>query len=286
MITQVAELVSAHRVSKNCSPITPAEVTEALERAVSGCIAGDSTRRLWVLDPIDGTKGFLSDEQYIVGLALVTPGSSTSSARSWSLPPPAPPTAASTPTTWGSTTSSPQPSPTRIELSVLGNPSRAQLLLSVRNCGQRLLPLQQDRLQPVWNQLQPLPRPSRQWTFSGPSASYVPLPFGPRSLPQRLCCGSLVKYWSVALGNVDAFVQVVENDTVKSWDHVAGWLAVVESGGALSDGNGKPLELDADCLSEVAVRGGVLATARTVQHEQVRQVCFRHVWERGEEEAS
>jgi 3'(2'), 5'-bisphosphate nucleotidase len=34
----------------------------------------DSGRRFWALDPIDGTKGFLRGEQYVVALALVVDG--------------------------------------------------------------------------------------------------------------------------------------------------------------------------------------------------------------------
>ena len=34
----------------------------------------DSGRRFWTLDPIDGTKGFLRGEQYVVALALVVDG--------------------------------------------------------------------------------------------------------------------------------------------------------------------------------------------------------------------
>jgi 3'(2'), 5'-bisphosphate nucleotidase len=34
----------------------------------------DSARRFWTLDPIDGTKGFLRGEQYVVALALVVEG--------------------------------------------------------------------------------------------------------------------------------------------------------------------------------------------------------------------
>jgi len=46
-----------------------AEVIEAVDL---GC--GEPARRFWVLDPLDGTKGFLRGGQYVVALALVEDG--------------------------------------------------------------------------------------------------------------------------------------------------------------------------------------------------------------------
>jgi 3'(2'), 5'-bisphosphate nucleotidase len=57
-------------VEKHIVDITPEAMVEALDR-------GDHTgegERYWVLDPIDGTKGFLRGEQYAVALALVVDG--------------------------------------------------------------------------------------------------------------------------------------------------------------------------------------------------------------------
>ena len=39
--------------------------------------AGGPTGRWWTLDPVDGTKGFLRDEQYAVALALIEDGRGT-----------------------------------------------------------------------------------------------------------------------------------------------------------------------------------------------------------------
>ena len=48
--------------------IDDAAMAAALER---GRDAGGAGRRWWTLDPVDGTKGFLRNEQYAVALALV-----------------------------------------------------------------------------------------------------------------------------------------------------------------------------------------------------------------------
>ena len=51
--------------------IAAASVLAAIDR---GTHAGGPTGRFWVLDPIDGTKGFLRLDQYAVALALVEDG--------------------------------------------------------------------------------------------------------------------------------------------------------------------------------------------------------------------
>ena len=52
------------------------EVTlDDLREALEGCDdPGGPERRWWTLDPVDGTKGFLRNEQYAIALALVEDG--------------------------------------------------------------------------------------------------------------------------------------------------------------------------------------------------------------------
>ena len=49
----------------------PEEVRDAIDRCSS---AGGATGRFWVLDPIDGTKGFLRGAQYAIALGLMEDG--------------------------------------------------------------------------------------------------------------------------------------------------------------------------------------------------------------------
>jgi len=46
-------------------------ILDAIDR---GMYEGGPTGRHWTLDPIDGTKGFLRNEQYAVALALIENG--------------------------------------------------------------------------------------------------------------------------------------------------------------------------------------------------------------------
>ena len=57
------------------SDISDEEVLAAIDLGTTGVADGWSrTRRTWVLDPIDGTKGFLRGEQFAVALALLDGG--------------------------------------------------------------------------------------------------------------------------------------------------------------------------------------------------------------------
>src|SRR4029079_8514652 len=49
----------------------PGEILDCIAR---GQQAPDPDKRYWVLDPVDGTKGFLRKEQYAIALALVERG--------------------------------------------------------------------------------------------------------------------------------------------------------------------------------------------------------------------
>ncbi|KAL6856076.1 hypothetical protein ACP4OV_018878 [Aristida adscensionis] len=65
------------KVSNSGSPLTHDDVLRAIDRGGKNAFAFDSSpATYWVLDPIDGTKGFLrgDDDLYVVGLALVVDG--------------------------------------------------------------------------------------------------------------------------------------------------------------------------------------------------------------------
>ena len=83
---------------------------------------------------------------------------------------------------------------------------------------------------------------------------FIPKPFGSYCTPTKICCGSLIKYFAVASGQVAGFIYYNNNNnqinidrnpsnishqssmdsdtlTLKSWDHASGILCVQESGG-------------------------------------------------------
>ena len=53
----------------------PTFAADRIFAAIERCTYGGGSRgRFWVLDPIDGTKGFIRGEQYAIALALVEEG--------------------------------------------------------------------------------------------------------------------------------------------------------------------------------------------------------------------
>jgi 3'(2'), 5'-bisphosphate nucleotidase len=56
-------------ISRTLGPLDPAQVCSWIDRGRT-----ENAPRFWTLDPIDGTKGFLRGDQYVVALALVENG--------------------------------------------------------------------------------------------------------------------------------------------------------------------------------------------------------------------
>ncbi|KAG8468532.1 hypothetical protein KFE25_013615 [Diacronema lutheri] len=217
------------------------DMLAAIDRGVQPLPAG---KRFWVLDPIDGTKGFLTGAQYIVGLALVDGVSG-------------------------------QPL-----VAAMGNPRlhpEPSIMVAAAGAGMRMFvhsgagvpakPVNYELRLNGWSERKYPAEPSDApgiagedyppWLVSRPMSEGSPLPFGARSPPGDVCCGALCKYWSVAAGTHAGFIQFVTS--LKTWDHVAGVLCVVESGGRATDAVGAPV---AFLGREVPVAGGVVCSAR------------------------
>ena len=85
----------------------------------------------------------------------------------------------------------------------------------------------------------------------------------------RLCCGSLCKYAAVALGSATAYLQPPDPKRMmlKSWDHAAGLLCVQEAGGTVTDLDGHKLEVCSGTWFAPS-RGGVIVSNGRI-HEQL-----------------
>ncbi|MFH1175922.1 MAG: 3'(2'),5'-bisphosphate nucleotidase [Acidobacteriota bacterium] len=178
----------------------------------------------WVLDPLDGTKGFLRGGQYAVALALIERGS--------------------------------------VVLGVLGCPSlpvRGTDLDSERGClffathggGAHCRPLD-DR--ESWRiQVDDLGDPARavfcESVESGHSSHDVSARIAERLAIQRppLRIDSQCKYAAVARGDASIYLRLPTRAGYeeKVWDHAAGCLVVTEAGGRATDLAGTPLDFAA-----------------------------------------
>ncbi|CAE7289472.1 unnamed protein product [Symbiodinium microadriaticum] len=198
-------------------------------------------RRVWVLDPIDGTKGFLTGQGYVIGLSLLMDGEAL--------------------------------------VGVMGYPNATAtppIMLAVKGHGLRWWPaegpgpLEYEPPKPDWasqdfGQLPP-PLPGQlqagrdypPWLLSPQSSRTACRPFGDAPATD-MCCGSMVKYFAVAAGTHCGYVQYEEQ--LKTWDHACGILCVQESGGnaCVTDAAGQPVFFPGRKFS---VLGGIVSCSR------------------------
>ncbi|CAE7246420.1 unnamed protein product [Symbiodinium natans] len=201
--------------------------------------------RIWVLDPIDGTKGFMTGQGYMIGLSLLMDGEAI--------------------------------------IGVMGNPNAVTtppIMLAVKGRGLRwwpaegTSPLPYEPSKPKWaaQDFRTLPssaatlqegRDYPPWLLSPQSMRYACRPFGDAPASD-LCCGSMVKYFAVAAGTHCGYVQYEEQ--LKTWDHACGILCVEESGGAacVTDAAGEPVRFFGRKFS---VCGGIVSCSRWCRPE-------------------
>ena len=186
----------------------------------------DPARRYWILDPVDGTKGFLRKEQYAIALALVERG--------------------------------------EILLGVLGCPNLprslgeeagspgGQIYVAVRGEGADVLDL-------ATNGEISSPRPIRVSASTDPAATrwcervesssknkdhtaQIVERAGITNAPFRI--DSQAKYAVVARGEASLYLRhtLDPNYREKVWDHAAGVVIMEEAGGKVTDLRGRPLD--------------------------------------------
>jgi 3'(2'), 5'-bisphosphate nucleotidase len=213
----------------------------------------DPQKRYWVLDPVDGTKGFLRKEQYAIALALVERGEILLGVLACpNLP------------------------------SVLDRDSRThppaygQLYAAVRGYGAERIELGPgDAIAaraPIRVSANSDPGLAR-WCERVESSdrnhdltAQVVERVGIRAAPERL--DSQAKYAVVARGESSLYLRHSLNPTYreKVWDHAAGVLVTEEAGGRVTDVFGRPLDFSRG--RELADNRGIVAT-NGLFHERV-----------------
>lgn len=248
--------------------LTDADVLEAIDRGGKDAFEfGAKPATYWVLDPIDGTRGFLkgSDALYVVGLALVVEG--------------------------------------EIVLGIMGCPNwpedfseksttgSGSIMVSHVGCGTWT-----KKLADILGSSAKMPD---YWTrcfvdgccivhearFCIPdSQTWDSLPlsalFNAKTNTDVIededivllptCCGSLCKYLMVASGRASVFILRARAQRImKTWDHAVGVICVREAGGKVTDWRGSPLDLAADQVERRVLypSGGVLVTNGNLHNE-------------------
>ncbi|KAK3028521.1 hypothetical protein RJ639_038589 [Escallonia herrerae] len=256
------------------APVISLGTTEVLE-AISCCKStGSPTGKFWVLDPVDGTLGFVRGDQYAVALALIEDG--------------------------------------EIVLGVLGCPNYPvnKEWLSYHNGYRRIISKLTPPTSKSWDKgcvfyarkgsgkawMQPLihrekrlvwPNSAKQIhvshidnpalaTFCEPvekansSHSYtagLAHSVGLRNQPLRVY--SMVKYAAIARGDAEIFMKFARAGyKEKIWDHAAGVVIIEEAGGVVTDAGGHALDFSKGIYLGGLDRG-IIACAGAKLHEKI-----------------
>jgi len=194
---------------------TPGAVMDWIDRG-----NGQSAERFWTLDPIDGTKGFLRNDQYAVAIALLEGGD--------------------------------------IKVGVLACPAlkfnedsdEGLLFVAVRGEGTTMMPISNpDKVQSV----QVVGEDPANFRFvESVEAAHgdqgrqqaVASAVGVTSPPLKM--DSQAKYGAVAAGQAALYLRLPSPKSPdyreKIWDHAAGVIVVEEAGGRVSDMHGNALD--------------------------------------------
>ncbi|KAH8995959.1 3',5'-bisphosphate nucleotidase [Lactarius akahatsu] len=232
--------------------------SDALLGAIDrGCHVGGRAGRMWTLDPIDGTKGFLRGGQYAVCLALLVDA--------------------------------------RVELGIIGCPNlpadtdtdattddKGALFVAVRGHGAHQLPLEPSTQQQQQQQHRLLHMPrlalhDLSFLESVEKAhaaldtnARVAARLGVRAAPVRM--DSQAKYAALARGGGGVYLRlpVAHGYQEKIWDHAPGSLLVEEAGGVISDYRGRPLDFGLG--RTLGENFGVVAARKEVHAEVIAAV--------------
>ena len=206
------------------------QVGEAIDRCSN---AGGATGRFWVLDPIDGTKGFLRGDQYAIALGLMEDG--------------------------------------EVVGGVLGCPNlpsangRGCLFVAARGRGAWELPLDEDG--PPRRIGVSSVADSTEAVFCESAVSMHSDRGGHAGIAERLGVtaapvrmDSQCKYGAIARGDASIYLRLPSSATYreKIWDHAAGFIVVTEAGGIVTDAFGRKLDFSLGRTLET--NRGVVAT--------------------------
>ncbi|XP_019194010.1 PREDICTED: PAP-specific phosphatase HAL2-like [Ipomoea nil] len=247
------------------------QVLEAIRRCNS---SGGPVGRHWVLDPVDGTLGFVRRDQYAVALALVDNGEvvigvlgcpnypmkvqlNNQNQQNHTMPD----------IYWTST----------------GKHEEGCVMYTSRGCGRSWMqPLVFDTDKKFeWPNFareirvssiddpelaticEPVERANTNHSFTAGLASSV----GLRKQPLRVY--SMVKYAAIACGNAEIFMKFARAGyKEKIWDHAAGVLLVEEAGGVVTDAGGRPLDFSRGVYLEGLDRG-IVACSGVKLHDAI-----------------
>ncbi|KAK7327981.1 hypothetical protein VNO77_22075 [Canavalia gladiata] len=265
-------------VSSTCKPLTQDDVLKGIDRGGKDAyVFGSKPATYWVLDPIDGTRGFLkaSKALYVVGLALVVEGEivvGVMGCPNWEddlSKKPSNEIEEGWDALYGSGT---------VMIAHIGCGTWMKRLSSAANSRDVWTRCSVDRSDIVHKARFCIPD-SQTWE-SLPLSSLFNATGNADNVGNNqillleACCGSLCKYLMVASGRASIFIlRAKEKTIIKAWDHAVGMICIHEAGGKVTDWKGCEIDLAADQVSRRIIfpSGGVLVTNGNL-HNQILQI--------------
>ncbi|KAJ8545600.1 hypothetical protein K7X08_018183 [Anisodus acutangulus] len=247
--------------------VTDDSILKAIDRGgKDACVFGPKPATYWILDPIDGTRGFVrgSEALYVVGLALVVEGKIVLGVM---LCP-----------NWHEDFS---------DSSIIGVQENISsrsgiIMVSHVGCGtwtKRLSDILTIESPHTWTRCSVdscqmvegarFTIPESQTWKSLPLSGLFDAKTDSENIGEgnilllSACCGSLCKYLMVASGRASVYIQGKKaTSIIKVWDHAVGTICVHEAGGKVSDWEGSSLDFAADQTERRLIfpSGGVLVT--------------------------
>ncbi|KAK8464210.1 hypothetical protein PHAVU_011G148400 [Phaseolus vulgaris] len=260
------------------SPETTLGSTEILE-AIARCNSTGGPRgRYWVLDPVDGTLGFVRGDQYAVALALIEDGKVVLGVLGCPNYPvktewlnyhyqhhqTAPQSSVTTPDTGGKGCvlyAKRGSGEAWLQSLIDGEkmlewPNHAKLI--------RVSSIDDPALATL---CEPVERANSNHSFTAGLAHSV----GLRKQPLRV--HSMVKYAAIARGDAEIFMKFARSGyKEKIWDHAAGVVIVEEAGGVVTDAGGDPLDFSKGVYLEGLDRGIIACSGLPLHHKFIAAV--------------
>ncbi|PHT64564.1 3'(2'),5'-bisphosphate nucleotidase [Capsicum annuum] len=225
-LRRIIELVNETLASDGTYDNAPLFEEDVLAAIDSGRSEGGPSGQHWVLDPIDGTKGFLRGDQYAIALGLLDEG--------------------------------------KVVLGVLACPNLPLASLASHNpqddqekvgclfyaqVGSGTYMQSLDGSTPIKVHVTDLDNPEEASFFESFEAAHslhdlsslIAKKLGVRAPPVRI--DSQAKYGALSRGDGAIYLRFPHKGyREKIWDHAAGYLVVAEAGGVVSDAAGNPLD--------------------------------------------
>ncbi|KAG6382461.1 hypothetical protein SASPL_157876 [Salvia splendens] len=257
------------------APLNTSEVLEAISRCNS---PGGPTGRFWVLDPVDGTLGFVRGDQYAIALALIEDGEPVLGVLGCPNYP--------MKKEWLSYQNGYQRIVSRLASPSSTSWNRGCVIYAKKASGGAWMqPLLEKEKKFVWPNsareikvstidnpalatfCEPVEKANSSHSFTAGLAHSV----GLRNEPLRVY--SMVKYAAIARGDAEIFMKFARAGyKEKIWDHAAGVVIIQEAGGVVTDAGGHPLCFSRGMYLEGLDRGIIASSGATLHEKIIRAV--------------